>query len=932
MRDATSIRGGLADDEVPLGALSGMWRSEDMELRSLSIERSVLEKVVREFGDIACVQFKDLNVTEEGTAAHTRCFVQQVRSCEAIERTLRFFDEQMHHHEVDDTEAEHDPSLGIDEFKGAKDVTDLPNALETLRTKLLGDEANLRDQVDKLQRYQSELEIAKERQKAVEWAEMYCKDAAAPGRGPRRGGSLNAAENDFETVDVVTGAKDGTLGQLIGTINTEKMDTFYRLIYRVTKGHAVVHKEPLKGDAGEKDGAKTIFRILYSSFEMQSRILKLIISNGAMVHLGRPLHSATGATDSKAGDIQNLPGDDHAFRKLRENIENEVVDRSKMIQNTSLMVEEKLHAIARVHTARRHFILREKAMYHALNMMQIDKGTLFASAVAWIPTRHLGKVNRILQSYDLCRLDAEDIKATDEESPPTYFETNEFTGTFQGIVDAYGIPRYQECNPAIFAIVTFPWLFGIMYGDIGHGVIITISSAIMIYFQGVLQKQKLNEIVDMIFGARWLLLLMGLMAVYMGFLYNDCFGMMLQYSDSRFEFPDDWVNGIKYSDPTNPAMCFDGTNVPLVCGKCSMADLQNVDVMVQGVMVPRCTCPYAWNVTDSEFSCPNIPNDPENYLKPAKGPTPFGFDIAWHEADNKLTYYNSYKMKNAVIVGVLQMSLGLFLSLANHIYFKDTKHIIFGFIPECMFLFCTFGYMCVMLILKWVTPWPNTSIAPNSLETMTNFFLSPGKYSLINETACNLPPTDPENDCSGYDYLYSGQTTVQTVLIIIAFSAVPLMLFPIPILKSREKKRLEKDALQMGTTAPVIDMQEVWIKQVIHTIEFVLGCVSNTASYLRLWALSLAHAELSEVFWSFAIMKMLDGADGIGGGFIMWAGFGAWLSVTIGVLIIMEALSAFLHALRLHWVEFQNKFYIGDGRKFAPLDFAEIIAEAEVAR
>jgi V-type H+-transporting ATPase subunit a len=57
-------------------------------------------------------------------------------------------------------------------------------------------------------------------------------------------------------------------------------------------------------------------------------------------------------------------------------------------------------------------------------------------------------------------------------------------------------------------------------------------------------------------------------------------------------------------------------------------------------------------------------------------------------------------------------------------------------------------------------------------------------------------------------------------------------------------------------------------------------------------------------------------------------GYAVFAAVTFAVLLSMDVLECFLHALRLHWVEFQNKFYKADGYRFSPFDFKAIISKA----
>merc|ERR1712078_228954 len=119
------------------------------------------------------------------------------------------------------------------------------------------------------------------------------------------------------------------------------------------------------------------------------------------------------------------------------------------------------------------------------------------------------------------------------------------------------------------------------------------------------------------------------------------------------------------------------------------------------------------------------------------------------------------------------------------------------------------------------------------------------------------------------------------------------------------------------------------ISQIIETIEYVLGTVSHTASYLRTWALSLAHQQLSLVFMQKMLTIALEMAypmNIIG----IYCGFTAWFAITLGVLLGMDVLECFLHTLRLHWVEFQSKFYNthGAGEMFAPYSQKKMLEES----
>lgn len=94
-------------------------------------------------------------------------------------------------------------------------------------------------------------------------------------------------------------------------------------------------------------------------------------------------------------------------------------------------------------------------------------------------------------------------------------------------------------------------------------------------------------------------------------------------------------------------------------------------------------------------------------------------------------------MKIAVILGVLQMSMGITMKAFNAVHFRSKIDFFFEFIPQIILLNVIFGYMDLLIIAKWVYPfnlnwtteqeYKDLAGAPSVITCMINMFLMAGK-------------------------------------------------------------------------------------------------------------------------------------------------------------------------------------------------------------
>ncbi|XP_013187386.2 V-type proton ATPase 116 kDa subunit a 1 isoform X1 [Amyelois transitella] len=847
--------------------MGSLFRSEEMTLCQLFLQSEAAYACVSELGELGLVQFRDLN---PDVNAFQRKFVNEVRRCDEMERKLRYLEKEIRKDGI--------PMLEIPgecpEAPQPREMIDLEATFEKLENEL----REVNQNAEALKRNFLELTELKHILRKTQVFFDEHEGGANTTESMTRALISDDPNRHIGHVQLGTRDKQESLEFLpcfvAGVILRERIPAFERMLWRACRGNVFLRQAeidmPLEDPSSSDNVYKSVFIIFFQGDQLKTRVKK--ICEGFRATLYPCPEAPADRREMAMGVMTRIEDLNTVLGQTQDHRHRVLVAAAKNIKNWFVKVR------------------KIKAIYHTLNLFNLDVTQKCLIAECWVPALDLETIQLALRrGTERSGSSVPPILNRMEtmEDPPTYNRTNKFTFAFQNLIYAYGVATYREVNPAPYTIITFPFLFAVMFGDLGHGAIMAAFGFWMCYKEKPLQAKKIDsEIWNIFFGGRYIILLMGLFSMYTGLIYNDIFSKSLNI------FGSSWKNNYNESTLTSNKIL-------------------------------------------------QLNPDSHDYTQ---SPYPFGVDPVWQLANaNKIIFMNAYKMKISIILGVFHMLFGVSLSMWNYVYFKRRISIYVEFIPQIMFLTLLFFYMVLLMFIKW-TSYGSAGeghfgsddpdiikssgyCAPSILITFINMML-------FKKEENTRPECDPQ--------MFAGQFFIQKLFVIVALMCVPVMLLGKPYFVWKQQKQRESQGHHQptettaengaagGAVLPAAehdeDLTEVFIHQSIHTIEYVLGSISHTASYLRLWALSLAHAQLAEVAWNMLLRKGLMSSD-FEGGIILYVVFAGWAAISVAILVLMEGLSAFLHTLRLHWVEFQSKFYKGEGYLFQPFSF-EIILES----
>src|SRR6266705_923130 len=315
---------------------------------------------------------------------------------------------------------------------------------------------------------------------------------------------LSGLENVGVSLDAIAGR--GFLTSLVGEAGPETIPTLQKDLDRITQGNLIF------AITNTSEETQTFLAIVPAAFQGEAK--QVTTALGAK--LGPPWTGLP--SDPKRAketiDLQlaNLEKESKNLEETRARIAKENGPRIKALAILSEILEARTKALGGSSSTESTVLLQAwipKAQVRAV-AEDVSKATSGLASIFAEETK--SPLNH----------SAEEAASVKDPEPPILVKTPGWTRPLQSIVDNFGIPSYSETNPTPFMILTFPLIYGLMFGDIGEGLLFLAFGFFLLYVKR--RKIKVFEIGQIFVNGAELVIMLGIGATIFGFVFGDFFG------------------------------------------------------------------------------------------------------------------------------------------------------------------------------------------------------------------------------------------------------------------------------------------------------------------------------------------------------------------------------------------------------------------------
>lgn len=480
----------------------GLFRSEDMSLYEISIPKDNAWEIMNILGKLDALHFIDLNFNEQ---PFNLTFANWVKRCDDTLRRISFIKDECERLNVQLRKPKN-ATVFLENIESVYRNRKRSASLyfEEIEKEIKKKEEFVSQQIDILKKMHEDLN------QLIQYKTVLSKAASIIGGGRLMGDksmSLDISRDSQDVHESLVGGGEISIGHIAGTILKEEQERFNRLVFRATRGNAIVcfreFTKPIIDYFG-KPAMKSVYVIVFQESEyLRDRIIKIC--------------------DSFLGDRYEIPSG--GFTDKLQDLEAKIRDAKKILTNTRdetrkflVMTNNMENEDSSAMLVYEWYVVRERSIYTTLDKLR--KGDRLFFGLYWVPNTKVPRINEeIYKMKENRNIHAPQItkRRIQDLSPPSYFNLNEFTEPFQEITDTYGVPQYKEVNSGMFNLVTFPFLYGVMFGDIGHGGLLLFFGTLLVMFPSLFVNLGLG----MMARVRYLVFMLGFFSFFIGWCYND---------------------------------------------------------------------------------------------------------------------------------------------------------------------------------------------------------------------------------------------------------------------------------------------------------------------------------------------------------------------------------------------------------------------------